>query len=346
MPTHPLLAMARSAGNPVIGPGTVTFLWQGKAAPRLLTDLHNWEEHPQPMEAVDPGLWSFSMPIALDAYLEYAFQDTSNGKRLPDPLNQNLTWNGYNAYNNFFYMPQAAPSPLIQPVPGIVRGRLSRHHVPTRDYAVGLNRTVYLYQPPVKTPVPLLIVYDGLDYLKRAYLPAIVDNLIAANRVRPFAMAMVQNAGRARSVEYSCCDATLGFVFESVIPFAQENLTLLPPGGEPYGILGASMGGLMALYTGLRMPQVFGKVLSQSGAFSLVDHEMVITDLVKYAPPAPIAIWMDAGRYEWLLEGNRRLYSLLNEKEYKVRYHEFSGGHNYTSWRNDLWRGLIFMFRK
>jgi enterochelin esterase family protein len=55
---------------------------------------------------------------------------------------------------------------------------------------------------------------------------------------------------------------------------------------------------------------------------------------------------MDAGRYEWLLEGNRRLYSLLNEKQYKVRYHEFSGGHNYTSWRNDLWRGLIFMFRR
>ena len=40
-------------------------------------------------------------------------------------------------------------------------------------------RTVYLYHPPVETPVPLLFVYDGYDYLHRARLNVIVDNLIA-----------------------------------------------------------------------------------------------------------------------------------------------------------------------
>ena len=204
---------------------------------------------------------------------------------------------------------------------------------------------VYLYQPPVKIPVPLVVVYDGPDYLKRACLNIIVDNLIAANRIRPFAMAMVQNGGRARGLEYSCSDATLGFVFECVIPLAQEHLTLIPPGGEPYGILGASMGGLMALYTGMRMPQVFGKVLSQSGSFTPLEHELVVMDLINYVPPPAIDIWMDAGRYEWLLDDNRKMFSLLKEKKYKVRYHEFSGGHNYTAWRDDIWRGLEALFR-
>ena len=168
--------------------------------------------------------------------------------------------------------------------------------------------------------------------------------MIAAKRIRPFAMAMVQNGGAARNLEYSCSESTLGFVFECVIPLAQEHLTLIPPGGEPYGVVGSSIGGLMALYTGMRLPQVFGNVLSQSGAFVLPEHGFVVMDLVRYAPTPGINIWMDAGKYEWLLEGNRQVYELLKEKKYKVKYHEFSGSHNYTSWRDDIWRGLEVLF--
>ena len=345
IPTHPLLALARSAGNPVIGTETATFLWQGKTAPRLLDDLHNWEESPQILRRIGSELWSFSMPIAPDGYLEYAFLDPKTGERIPDPLNPNQVWNGVNAFNHYFYMPQAGSSPLIQPVKLAMKGTVTRHQVPTHEYAIGLNRTVYLYHPPVKTPVPLVVVYDGPDYLKRAKLNSIVDNLITAKRIQPIAMAMVGNGGPARTLEYSCSEATLGLVFECVIPLAQEHLTLTPPGGEPYGILGASMGGLMALYTGMRLPRVFGKVLSQSGAFTLSERDMVVEDLVKFVPPPDIDIWMDAGRYEWLLDGNRQMYSLLKEKRYKVKYREFSGGHNYTAWRDDIWRGLETLFR-
>ncbi len=54
---------------------------------------------------------------------------------------------------------------------------------------------------------------------------------------------------------------------------------------------------------------------------------------------------MDAGHYEWLLDSNRQMYALLKEKKYKVKYHEFSGGHNFTAWRDDIWRGLEALFR-
>jgi len=345
MPTHPLLAMARTIGNPVIGGDTVTFLWQGKSAPRLMDDLHNWEEKPQTMQRAGTDLWSYSMSLAADAYLEYAFLDTETGERVPDPLNPNRIWNGINAYNHYFYMPRGGPTPLILPAEGAAKGTVTRHQVSTKEFVVGTKRIVYLYQPPVKAPVPLVVVYDGPDYLKRAKLNVIVDNLIASKRVHPFAMAMIQNGGPARSLEYSCSESMLGFVFECVIPLAQEHLILTPPGGEPYGVLGASLGGLMAMYTGMRLPQVFGKVLSQSGAFILPEHEFVVVDLVRYAPPPVIDIWMDTGRYEWLLDGNREMYALLKEKEYKVKYHEFSGGHNYTSWRDEIWRGLETLFR-
>ena len=131
---------------------------------------------------------------------------------------------------------------------------------------------------------------------------------------------------------------------ECLIPLAQDHLILTPPGGEPYGVFGASLGGLMALYTGMRLPKVFGKVLSQSGAFGTPEFEFALVDLIRYAPRPDIQVWMDYGSLEWLLEDNRKMYALLKEKSYQVKYHEFSAGHNYTAWRNDIWHGLEALF--
>jgi len=112
MPPHPLLAKARASGNPVIEGKKATFIWQGKTAARLIDDLHNWEDNPQTLQQAGTGLWTYSMSLAKDAYLEYAFINPKTGGRLPDPLNPNRIWNGINAYNHYFYMPQGRSTPL------------------------------------------------------------------------------------------------------------------------------------------------------------------------------------------------------------------------------------------
>jgi len=339
MPTHPLLALARTMGNPVLGGDVATLIWEGESAPILIDDLHKWDEAPQKMLQAGTNLWSFSMPLPHDAYLEYAFIDSQTGERIPDPLNPRRVKNG-DEYNNYFYMPQGKPSPLAMPQKGVARGSITRHSVPTNDYAAGSKRTVYLYHPPVEGPVPLLFVYDGPDYLRRARLNVIVDNLIAEKRIRPFAMAMVQNGGIARTVEYSCSESTIELLMECVLPLAKEQIDLEPVEKGGFGVMGSSLGGSMALFTALRYPQVFHKVLSQSGAFIGPDYQYVVVDLVKCSPAPDIDIWMDAGRLEWLLDGNRQMYALLKEKDYRVKYREFSGGHNFTAWRDDIWHGL------
>jgi enterochelin esterase-like enzyme len=345
MPTFPLLAIARTAGNPVIQNEIATFLWEGKSPVLLIEDLHNWDEAPQQMVPAAPGLWSITLQLPPDAYVEYAFLDPRTGERVEDPLNARKVRNGLNAWNHYFYMPRGGPTELARPAEDVERGTVTRQEVPTHDHAVGTKRTVHLYQPPVSRPVPLLVVLDGVDYLKQARLNVIVDNLIGMKRIQPVAMALVQNGGAARTLEYSCADATLDFIFDQVIPLAQEHLTLVPPGGEPYGILGASMGGLMAIYTGLRLPQVFGKVLSQSGAFFVPELHSVIADLVTCLPRPELKIWMDVGKLEILLDGNREMVALLKAGRYNVTYREHSGGHNYTSWRDDVWQGLERLFR-
>jgi enterochelin esterase family protein len=190
-----------------------------------------------------------------------------------------------------------------------------------------------------------LVVYDGSDYLHRAKLNNIVDNLLASRRIRPFAMAMLQNGGAARSIEYSCTETTLGFLMECVLPLAKGQLKMEPIKNGGYGVMGASLGGLMALFTALRLPQVFHKVISQSGSFITPEYKSVVVDLVRYAPRQDIDIWMDAGRLEWLLEGNREMHALLKKKNYTVKYREHSGGHNYTAWRNDVWHGLKWLYK-
>ncbi len=174
-----------------------------------------------------------------------------------------------------------------------------------------------------------------------------VSNLIVQRRIRPLALALVQNGGRDRLTEYACNDSTLDFILYKVLPLARERLNLLDVEANPgtFGILGASLGGLMALYAGLRAPQVFGQVLSQSGGFTIFNRDAVVYDLIGEGQARSLQVWMDVGRFERLLETNRRMYTLLRDQGYAVSYHENSAGHNYTAWRDDVWRGLETAFR-
>jgi enterochelin esterase family protein len=188
----------------------------------------------------------------------------------------------------------------------------------------------------------LVVVLDGPDYL-RGRLTVILDNLIALGRIQPVALAMVANGGQARSVEYLCNDATVGFLVKVVLPLAQAVLPLVDIQKSPgaYGIMGASLGGLMALYGGLRLPNIFGKVLSQSGAFF---PESIVNDMVQCWDVNQVKIWMDAGLYEGLCEDNQRMHAALSSHGYDVTYNEYPAGHNYSAWRDDVWRGFEHLF--
>jgi enterochelin esterase family protein len=73
-------------------------------------------------------------------------------------------------------------------------------------------------------------------------------------------------------------------------------------------------------------------------------RDFAAVDLIKHGHARDINIWMDAGKLEWLLKDNRRMQPILKKKGYNVIYREFSAGHNYTAWRDDVWRGLEALF--
>ncbi|AKJ07140.1 putative esterase [Archangium gephyra] len=336
---------AREEGTPVIDGETATFVWRGRKPVSVAGDFLDWSGEPIPLKEVAPGLWTHTLTLPRDSYVEYAFQD-AKGRRVRDPLNERLTSNGFGDFNHYFHMPESRPTPLALRQRGVPRGTVTRHLVETQELCVGSQRAVHLYSPPTSEPCPLVVVFDGPDYLRRAKLPNLVDNLIAQGRIRPIALAMVANGGPARTVEYTCSEATLAFLLDKVLPLARGELSLVDETREPgaHAVLGSSLGGLIALYTGLRAPHVFGHVLSQSGAFSVWKRDFVVFDLARAAPSRPLDVWLDCGHFEALVEGNERMLPVLRASGHRAEYREYHGGHNYSAWRDNVWHGLEWLF--
>lgn len=353
-PSQLMIQRARESGNPIVQDNRATFFWEGDSAPQLISDLGGWEDKPRsfkrlvltPKEDISTTSWSCSLTIPRDGYLEYAFYDPFSQEKFLDPLNGQTVSNGMGSRNNFFYMPEAMPSPFAARRADVRAGTVTRYRVDADFLQDDSERDVYLYKPPIGGAVPLLIVYDGFDYLNRGKLATIVDNLIADKRIQPIAMAFLQNGRSRRTVEYFCSDATIAWLDREILPLARKHLKLLNIEEHPgaYGVLGSSAGGLMSLYTGLRMPEIFGKVLCQSGVFSIDGRDLAVVDFVRYSLARDLKIWMDIGILDELLKDNRRMVALLDKRQYNVLYREFSAGHNFTAWRDDVWRGLEELF--
>ncbi|MCL4255788.1 MAG: esterase family protein, partial [Anaerolineae bacterium] len=168
-------------------------------------------------------------------------------------------------------------------------------------------------------------------------------------RIQPIALALIDCSKKARFMEYNCGEVTLELVNGLLMPLAKQELNLIDieKNAGAYGVIGASMGGLMALYTGMRYPHIFGHVISQSGAFRnfISEEKLLYRHLIDTFPtPPPLKIWMDCGVVEWLVEANRDTSTLLKNKGWDVTYHEFNGGHNNRMWSNMLEHALPTIF--
>ena len=329
--------------NPTINGRLATFTWLGKNPPRLFGDFNDWDkEKSLTFTQVKPRVWQIELELPRNAYMEYAF--FTDDKRIPDPLNPHSLNNGVGSRNHYFYMPEAKPSEYA--ALHRRKGQLTEGIITDAWGLIGGKRKVYFYQPAASGPLPLLVVLDGQDFLRRGRIIQIVDALSAAGKMQPVALAMIENAGSGRFVEYACNDAFLFTLLDRLIPAACEHLPVIDPRQQPgsCGILGASMGGTAAIFSGLRAPQTFGKVLAQSPGFSTPFADFTIVPLIKNLEKPPIKVWTDIGTFDFLLEDNRRMRPIFSQAGYDFQYSEGCGGHNYTYWRNALPAGLQYLY--
>jgi enterochelin esterase-like enzyme len=380
----------------------VTFLWKGTPQTKNVLVLwfpftSQWPDDYRMTQIANTDVWYKTAKI--DKRKRFIYRLVSNGPNLHasqepaggdtfstlwagsqiDPLNFNH-WatdatdpdvpqhQGFSAVE----MPDAPPQPWLAARKGVSAGSIERH-----QFASALlknEREVGVYLPPgyskTAKPYGLLVVFDEDAYLKsekaaaRVPTETILDNLISENRIPPMIAVFIDNGpGDARSRELPCNPTFADFLNFELMPWVRRlyNVTTDP---HQVVVAGSSYGGLAAAYAGLRHPETFGNVLSQSGSYwwtppkssnpndfdPNAEPNWVAKQFIA-SPKLPLRFYLDAGSDEIDLSGqgksilvpNRHLRDVLLAKGYEVHYQEFVGGHDYLSWRGTLADGLILL---
>lgn len=229
-------------------------------------------------------------------------------------------------------------------------GRVETRRV--RSMVLGNERRVWVYTPPGydprHEPYHLLVVFDGFAYRRVIPTPTILDNLLASEKLPPFVALLVDNVDRDR--ELPCHAPFADFLTRELLPWARERYAITSEPARTV-VAGSSYGGLAAAYAGFRHPEVFGNVLSQSGAFwwrpeGDAEHEWLIHQFVA-SRRLPLRLYLDIGTFEngfkdpSMLVANRHMRDVLRAKGYPIAYVEYVGGHDYPCWEITLPEGLL-----
>jgi enterochelin esterase-like enzyme len=252
----------------------------------------------------------------------------------------------------------ASAAPPVTKRPGAVK----EYSIASR--VLGSERRLWVYSPPGYAAdgpdLDLLLVFDGGVYLEDIPLPRLLDDLIAAKRVPPTLAVMVDNgSGAARLADLANRERFVEFVVSELVPWVRSRWKATT---DPHRctVTGSSAGGLASAFVALRHPELFGNVLSQSGAFwrgAEGSNEAPFEWLrAQYAatPKREIRFLLEVGGTETrgamngaapsILEANRRLRDTLRAKGYEVSYTEVPGGtHSPESWRDRLPAALVWI---
>jgi enterochelin esterase family protein len=207
---------------------------------------------------------------------------------------------------------------------------------------------------PPETPLPVVVVFDGRLYKDLLKFPEILDYLISQGQIPPVAALLVDNPDRS---ELLCRDEFADHMANTVMPWLRS---LYPVASDPDQniLLGSSFGGLAALFLGLRYPDIWRTVLSQTGWFRWhpegdPEHHWLARRL-SAAPKLPLRFWLQVGNLEVAqmrdggpsqLAANQLLRDVLQAKGYAVSYYEYSGGHDASSLEYPLAKGLSDIFK-
>ncbi len=338
------LEVLRAVGTPMVEEPLVHFVYYGPEARRVMVagEFSEW----RPLRLAPLGHTGFFYrTLELGgpaARVEYKF--VVDGSWELDPFCPNTVDNGIGGQNSYFVVGDFREPPELEWVPNIPHGRVEE--LDFTSHLLHNRRRVYVYLPPgyEKNPdrrFPSFYVHDGGEYLSRARLATVVDNLIFHQGLPPLLVVLVDPVDRMR--EYWANEGYARFVGEELIPYIDGHYRTLTQ-REARGVMGASLGGLISAYLALSRPHLFSKVGGQSSAFFLEEEKLV--SLVEKLE-AKVAFYLDVGLYEpRFIPAHKRLVSLLEAKGCPCFFQELPAGHNWTSWRAHLKELFLFLWKE
>lgn len=341
---------------PIVEGTRCTFVYRGEAREVALRHWVFGLPTAAPFQRVpDTDLWFYVLELPEQSRIEYKIEINTGRTTtwIRDPLNHRVAHDPFGANSVCSSANHDVPTWAHEDT-SAPSGSLEERVLKSK--ALGGSRRVTLYRPAryrKSRRYPLLVVHDGQDYLRFASLKTVLDNLIHKLDIPGLVVALTQPPDRME--QYRDSEHHARYVAEELVPTLEDELPLLgTPAGR--GLMGASLGAVASLSTAIRYPNMFGRLLLQSGSFAFSDigtHDRSplfdpIAEMVNQyrAEPFEVSerIFMSCGTYESLIYENRSLAPLLRRTGMEVRFVEARDGHNWENWRDRLREGLAFLF--
>ncbi|WP_263383709.1 esterase [Granulicella arctica] len=341
---------------------TVTFRFREAAAAKVELNLEGVAK-PVPMVRGRDGIWSYTtQPLAPEIY-GYSF--LADGEPRIDPANHNLHPNIAFSAGNSVEVPGDGPQPWDET--SVPHGTLHVHRF-TSTVAIGLQadqEEVVVYTPPgydatAKKPYPVLYLLHGWSGVANTWdnegqANLILDNLLAAGKIKPMVVVMPQGYGDMSFVQNGFdiwqdpvpvehnTQLFMKMLLTEILSQVEANYDVSKD-REQRAIAGLSMGGLESLDTGLHNPDKFAWVGGFSSAVHNLDYEHQLADLDPKAANLRL-LWIACGTEDGLIKANRNLVGFLQEKKMPVTAIETPGLHVWTVWRDNLTHFAPLLFQ-
>jgi enterochelin esterase family protein len=305
----------------------------GYGAVRLQQELERPRSGP-PLRRRD-GVWEVEYRRPQTDRMEYRFE--VDGDSFCDPVNPHRAPGAFGEKSVVEFPGYRAPAWLAAPDPG--------EAVPVADHA-------RVWSPPdsdPRRPLPLLVAHDGSEYEQLSQLTRLIAHAIAANRIPPCRVALLDAPDRNEAYSASA-------------RYARQLATTLPqlaPATAHAG-LGASLGALALLHARWLHPGAFGALMLQSGSFfrQRWDRQesgfprfrrisrFVGTVLNASRAATPIPITLTCGAPEENLANNRAVAAALRRQGHDAVLHVNRDAHNYVGWRDALEPHLVTLLAR
>jgi enterochelin esterase family protein len=338
---------------PIVEPDAATFVWQGEADSVWLRHFMALEVAGFPFtREPDSDWWRLRLQVPERARFEYKFDIVRNGhgEWINDPLNPRLATDPFGANSVCETWAYAAPE---WATPGLAQAVGSIEHWMVKSPSFHGRREIGVYLPAGyddSRSYPLVIVHDGYDYVDHAALKSILDNLIERGDLPPLIAALTQSPDR--KVEYVDDPRHVSYVTRELLP-ALEHRYNLSSAAHNRVLMGASLGAVASLSIAARAPQQFGGVVLKSGSFIFnqdllaTRHELFqrVSDFIDSLSDYERLLhraFVSCGRYEGLVEENRRMAAFLRHAGVATRYAESRDAHHWGNWRDQTRAGLMW----
>ena len=239
------------------------------------------------------------------------------------------------------------------------------------------ERAVHVWTPPgylqhPRSLYPVLYLHDGQNifdpetaFVRGQHWQAgeTATALVKEGQIAPLIIVAIDNAGETRIDEYTPtysarisrgghAERYAQMMVEELMPFIAARYRVR--GGPRFtAVGGSSLGGLLTLYIGMRLPEVFGKLAVMSPSLWWDDRAILRMILDHPMRPRP-RIWLDTGTEEASTprastRDARALRRILSRQGWRngrtlMYFEDQGGGHNERAWAHRFPMMLRFLF--